>query len=82
MSFSDDHLKRLKEGLNESDDWEAFNFNCNLMPKDIKALLARLEAAEVVCDTVCFCINHECNPFPCEAIFQARDVWRKSAGKS
>lgn len=47
--FSDEKLAKLQTGLEKSDDWEAFNFNCELMPRDIEALLARLEAAERVC---------------------------------
>lgn len=73
MTFSDEDLKRLKDGLDESDDWEAFNFNCVLMPKDIKALLARLEAAEKLNEWAVHsitCIPKNRNECPC-GIYQA-----------
>jgi hypothetical protein len=47
MSFSDEDLKRLKEELNKEQDWVAFEFEwCDRSV--LKALLARLEAAERV----------------------------------
>lgn len=77
MSFSDEHLKALKEGLEDSDDWQAFNMNCNIEPKDIQALLARLEAAEAVCEhqTRGAFIRYGYN-----GLQKAYDAWLKSKG--
>lgn len=42
MSFTDDDLKRLKEGIRTGN----FDFTEALLPGQMQALLARLEAAE------------------------------------
>jgi hypothetical protein len=72
--FTDDDLKRLKEMCDSMDGkFESWNF----VEKDgasIKALLARLEAAEKVCYYVENATDDELIP-------DAIEAWRKAAGK-
>lgn len=62
--FSDDDLKRLKvEGLRFGD----------ISSEDFRALLARLEAAEKVCDLI--------NSKAWVNVTQELKAWRKASGK-
>lgn len=48
MSFTDEDLGLLKGTLEDVQDWEAFSMNSDMTIKDFTALIARLEAAELV----------------------------------
>lgn len=72
MSFSDDDLKRLKEIINEHG-LITHNMGANVY----KALLARLEAAEEVCERA---KTHGCEDPECVLDLSLED-WRKAAGK-
>ena len=76
MSFTDDDLKRLKSEIREAIAWE----NSVEMPgRHAKALLARLEAAEAVCQqTEIYITDESPNMFRMKDLLKA---WRKAAGK-
>ena len=68
MPFTDDDLKRLKERMKEAD----------VPASHVKLLLARLEAAELLNESVkenCHCFTRR------PEIINAYEAWRKSAGK-
>lgn len=67
MTFTDDDLRRLNEEKSRSFTWRHFK---------IPVLLARLEAAEVVCK---LCDDHEFNP--CPGVSEGLKAWRKVASK-
>ena len=71
MTFTDDDLKRLKEGMAQID-WG----NCH---HDIRALLARMEAAEQVCQVADI---ESGTPRGIKLPFLGMkiEVWRKSKG--
>ncbi len=69
MTFTDDDLKRLKEIIQARGfDWEIYN---------VRALLARLETAERVCERVELSQNTG-EAFIYEGLIVA---WREAAGK-
>ena len=74
VKFTDDDVKRLKEEINNCECGD--DLHC-IHPSRIKALLARLGAAEAAVEAAIMhrCIEPEC--WKCEAIY----AWRKSAGK-
>jgi hypothetical protein len=74
MSFTDEDLKRLKEHLKECD-------NCDEIQTNVPALLARLEAAELVGATSHAYI-HSPSTITKDNYYQADKAWRKSKGES
>lgn len=76
LVFSDDDLELFKKELTKFDNWDcqecALNTNFNL-----KALFARLEAAEVAMGTLAEVHQGDCDNGDCAEVLEA---WRKSAG--
>ena len=67
MTFTDDDLKRLKNG-------RYFDMDKEVLPNDkLESLLARLEAAEKVCELLNGPVH--------ESFWQVMTEWRKAAGK-
>lgn len=79
MSFTDDNLKRLKEFLNEPHTQLITLWQPTF---DLKALLARLEAAEIVVGHLEALLD-DCPDEQCGDIVGLSHLkaWRKSAGK-
>jgi hypothetical protein len=81
MTFTDDDLKRLKEWV---DDAILNNYYIEGKPELFKDLLARLEAAERVCEASEKVVRpkERIGNAPLEqAIYDALEAWRKAAGK-
>jgi len=75
MTFSDSDLERLKDQLKRND--PADNFTSI---ETMKALLARLEAAERICEGIQnLCENHP--EFSKGQAVTDLEAWRKAAGK-
>ena len=75
MTFTDDDLKRLKERFMEADDAE-----CDYMDMKVllqKALLARLECAEALCEEWAQNANTS-HPCSMNTLYEA---WRKAKGE-
>jgi len=71
MAFTDEDLKRLKEAVGVHKNQSLF---CDRDRDTYKRLLARLEAAELVCYAV--------GPYPLSPIEEEKlRAWRKAAGK-
>ena len=73
MAFSDDNLKSIEKKLAyiEEPETEFVSYTAIF----ISALLARLEAAEKVCQV---CDDHEFNP--CPGVSEGLKAWRTSCG--
>ena len=71
MTFTDEDMKRLKEGANDFPN-ERF-----IKGHDVLALIARLEAAENVCYTIEACLDI----YTQKAVKDSLKDWRKAAGK-
>jgi hypothetical protein len=74
MTFTDDDLKRLKEDLQERKD-DHYELAGRLDIESMEALLARLEAAEILIEA--FMDREGMGPFWKEEY----EAWRKAAGK-
>jgi len=78
--FTDDDLKRLKEHIKVH--FGDFNGECQLTAEGLSLLVARLEAAERICNYVA---NNDIDIPDLEKEFQWCDEaiinWRKAAGK-
>ena len=72
MCFIDDELQRLKNDLFAEKDWAAFKFTWCERQK-LKALIARLEAAEKIAEAVPRHLNN--------VLEDLILLWRKAAGK-
>jgi len=73
LCFSDDDLKRLKEYVSRPE-----TFEMPLNNGTIKALLARMEAAEAVIAKGCDCRDS----FPDQKCCQVFEAWRKAKGEA
>lgn len=81
MSFTDDDLKRLKADIAYTDETrEQMVINWTRLEM-IKALLARLEAAEEAIHEMEYCTSAGWNTTTRGLIWDAIKAWRKAAGK-
>jgi len=80
MPFTNENLRRVKDGLAGQDDVWFDGYSVGT----IRALIARLEAAEKVCEASAKVVRprERIGNAPLErAIFNALEAWRKTAGK-
>jgi hypothetical protein len=76
MTFTDEDLKRLKEYAEHREGM--LSTNCIMPANEVKALLARLEAAETALEAIYPCLDSG-SQFNYLDILM--DSWRKAAGK-
>lgn len=75
--FPDYRLKALKAYVSDGREYVDSCMNGD----DARGLIARLEEAEILADDLQYCMTRKCNPWPCEAIKESLEAWRRAAGK-
>lgn len=81
MTFTNDDLKRLKEIMDRFIDLPYDKSGFIINAQDLIALIARLEAAEKVCEYLHICASREGYPDRDDEFEELKEAWYKVAGK-